>query len=376
MIIYPFPYKVRRNSPIDSGIFFGPSSFCRQHHDNPKCKSFYKELKKEQGLVRCPYGYCAEIVDLGKMELIVTGMDIETISDRKAVARNCHKLDFLPRLPMKVYQRTRQEFANFIEQHISNLSEEMQTMSSNAELEEKGQRLDDLLHEMRKLNAQLKISTEDFNNCLFGDVEMRSRYATDIYTTSNLMSLRMDTYDFETNPLLFTQSSKIPVPIYKRVEKCYKCLESERRKKSLRVKLLGNSYGTFEGTSIIELALFIIIENAIKYSPKNTDINISFEESDNNLSVTFENYAICPNGHELQQLTNRGFRSQRVIDLTKTQGRGLGLYIVNQICAISNIQLRISVNRKDFIVEDQCNHHKFVVKLTFPEITHPADSSD
>jgi len=375
MIVYPFPYKVRTNSLIEDGMFFGPSTFCKLHRDNPKCKAFYRSLQKADGLKRCPFGFCAEIVNVGNMEIIATGMDVETVSDRKAVVRNKHKKDFVPRIPMSVYQKAKQGFSSYVELYSSELETEMVTVTSKADVEEKNQKLDDLLHEMRKLNAQLKICTEDFASCAYNDYDMRNRYATDIYSTSNLMSLRMDTYDFETNPLLFTQSSKIPVPIYKRVEKCYKCLESQKRKKNLHVNLIGNSYGTFSGTSIIELALFIIIENAIKYAPNNTNIDISFSESDYSLAVTFENYGICPLEHELQHLTNRGFRSKRIKDMTKIEGRGLGLYIVNQICALSGIQMVVSVNRKDFLVIDQCNYHKFAVRLKFPEIAHIIDEA-
>lgn len=113
--------------------------------------------------------------------------------------------------------------------------------------------------------------------------------------------------------------------------------------KRLKVRLEGNSYKTYRSSSILEIALFIIIDNAVKYALEGTEIIIKFKEDGNKLRVSFYNYGIRPELKELQHLTERGVRSQKIIDSNKFEGRGIGLYLLKLICENLDIKQKIII---------------------------------
>lgn len=110
--------------------------------------------------------------------------------------------------------------------------------------------------------------------------------------------------------------------------------------KRLKVRLEGNTYKTYRSSSILEIALFIIIDNAVKYALEGTDIKIKFREEGTKLIVSFYNYGIRPEPKELQHLTERGVRSQKIIDSNKFEGRGIGLYLLKLICDNLGVKLK------------------------------------
>lgn len=235
----------------------------------------------------------------------------------------------------------------------------MQILSAEEEL------FKDTLHEVRKINNQIKSSAEQLFNhhCDFlsSNTDIKN-IITNISQNSNLLSIRMDAYDMLKNPHSIDSEIELPLCVYKKIEKCYKCLYSARTKKSIEVILSPNER-KYRLKNTIELAFFIILENAIKYTPDGNNITVSFNEIGNNMEVKFKNLGIRPLDSEIEQLTERGFRSKRVLD---KEGSGLGLYLLNQICKSNNVKLHIDIGGKK-IKGGGTTYSDFTVTLTFSE---------
>lgn len=75
------------------------------------------------------------------------------------------------------------------------------------------------IHEIRKLNTQLKGVTSKLTAAL-SNIRNRTDYIEslnlDVYSISNLMTIRLDTYDLEVNPELNLDAGKKPIAIYKK----------------------------------------------------------------------------------------------------------------------------------------------------------------
>ena len=216
----------------------------------------------------------------------------------------------------------------------------------------------------------MKSSVELFTNEYSKDklnFDKINSLCTDIYSIANLLTIRFDTYDLEVNPELNMNAITMEIPIFKKVEKVYKCLGARIQSKRLKVRLEGNSYKTYRSSSILEIALFIIIDNAVKYALEGTEIIIKFKEDGNKLRVSFYNYGIRPELKELQHLTERGVRSQKIIDSNKFEGRGIGLYLLKLICENLDIKQKIIIGDENKY-SDGYRYSPFIVELTFKDM--------
>ena len=246
------------------------------------------------------------------------------------------------------------------------LESEKKTLKQNISL------LNETLHEVRKINNQLKSSALQLSNALRSVYIDTYKYTEienirkNIEANTSLFSIRMDTYDMILNPNSVKDDMVVPITIYKKIEKVYKCLYAQRKEKEIDVQMDGHTDRSFRLNNTIELAFFIIIDNAIKYSPVKEEVRIEFLDCVHSLEVTFTNWGIRPNVGEMAHIRERGFRSQKVIDETNIEGSGLGLYLLQQICDSNNVKLDIHIGNGSQMIKG-LSYAPFVVKLTFSE---------
>lgn len=372
MIFSPFPFKFISNSSTQEGSVYLIPKFCKSHRDDPKCKKFYLSLENKEGFFTCPFGFGIEKLTVGDRSIIFTCLNIEKISSRNEMRKLIKNDEFIPRLPLVEYKRIKHNFISFIDKNKDSFeSMASQTQEVN-ELTLNRNVLDNTIHEIRKLNTQLKWFINRFSshlNNLRGKTEVMENLGLDIYSIANLMSIRLDSYDLEVNPELNLKSGKRDIPIYRKIEKVYKCLGTLTRKKNIIIKLENNSHNSFSAHNIIEIGFFIVLENAIKYSPDNEIVIVRFNELSDRLLVTFRNWGPAPDSSEKKALTQRGFRSKAVEDLG-IEGRGIGLYLLNQICAINEINLEIKIENENKFING-VRYSPFIVSMSFENMIVP-----
>lgn len=239
------------------------------------------------------------------------------------------------------------------------------------DLENDRRLVDDTIHEIRNINNQLKSNSLKLSNALKGVVlsdEQQSSYISNTLLTlcanASLLSIRMDSYDMMMNPSALSKEMSGLIGVYGKVEKVYKCLYSTRVDKRINIKLDGKSNLKFRLKSTIEIAFFIILENAIKYSPEGEEIIISFTEKNRQLIVVFKNFGIVPSDNEMRRLTERGYRASEIVHAKKIKGNGLGLYLLDQICVANKVAYDIRKGKETKILGGQ-EYKPFIVTLVF-----------
>ena len=366
MIHSPFPYKLLANDKVNAGVIFKIPKFCNCNKENIKCKDFYKSISQTLGFHQCPYGFCVERILIDEDYITLTCLNVEQKSDRKLIQRYICKQDFIPRLPLSEYLYMKTSFINDLKNNRSSLQLEQEKSRLQVEKE----LLDNTIHEVRKLNNQVKGFTQKLSYNLSNLRERTDhidKLNLDIIATANLMSIRLNTYDLEVNPELNINSSPKEIPIYKKIEKIYKCLCIEINKKCLTVKLEGKSYNLFNASDVIEIAFFILLENAIKYSPQGRAIDITFKERGDELILSFKNWGIRPRENEISMLTNRGYRGSTIKDDSSIEGRGIGLYLFKLICESNNILYKIRLGDDNYY-ENSYRYSPFIVELHFKDM--------
>ena len=248
------------------------------------------------------------------------------------------------------------------------LSELEQALDINRKL------LDDTLHEIRKINNQINGGILNIT-CAIDRIEIENteleRFIHNTLKTldgnSTLLAIRMDAYDIMFNPASVSKELDYMMNVFGKIEKVYKCLYTSKKAKNIEIHLNGRSEGKYRLRNSMELAFFIIIENAIKYSPEDESIEIDFSEDDESLKVTFRNWAECPQEEEMNYLTERGFRSKSVIKSGTYEGSGLGLYLLKQICEANDVEYGFEKNSVSLNIEG-VEYHPFIVTLLFRKI--------
>ena len=252
-------------------------------------------------------------------------------------------------------------------QKIEELNErEQRIIQQEKQLKTNSELFDDTIHEINKIYTLLESNANKLRNAyeLSRFDDFFDNILKDMEGNVSLLSIRLQLHRYMMNPSLTEKDQTGKFVIWKKVEKIYKCLYAEKAKKNLSIVMTGSNTKSFKLRNTIEIAIFIIIENAIKYSPDNEVITINFVENKNNLVVSFTNWGTCPSDEEMSRLTERGFRSAITRQNPTIKGSGLGLNILEQICKSNGVDLNISKgNETKKISGIECN--PFTIRLTF-----------
>ena len=365
MNLFPFSYRITAGGDLMTGILFKTPKYCCSYINNSKCRRFYQGLKT-LGVYKCPYGFGVEVLDWAGKNIIFTCLNVEKISDHNLIRKHLKSSEFYPRISLLEYNRYKESFISIINENKHSFDISVNNTIETEKIKETKELLENTIHEIRKLNTQLKSVTTKLTGAL-SNLKNRTDYIEalnlDVYSIANLMTIRLDTYDLEVNPKLNLETGKKPIAIYKKIEKVYKCLRGESQKKNLNIKLEGQSHNLFNANNLIEIAFFIILDNAIKYSPKNRDIVISFAEVEDQLQIQFKNIGLRPSDEEKKSLFNRGQRGKIAIE-QDIEGRGLGLYLLHQICASNNVELSLEIGSDNYY-ENGLRYSPFIIQLYF-----------
>lgn len=158
------------------------------------------------------------------------------------------------------------------------------------------------------------------------------------HVSSFMISNRFAYFDSILNPTL-SMGSAYSAVVFKKFDKMRKLLRGYQRKNvwiSLDSPTQSNYrykiYPTFE------TLLFIVLENAIKYSPNNKSVDVIFAERDHLLEVTIKSIGPYCDENEILHLCDKGFRGENA-RMAQSTGQGFGLNFAQKICLAHNIKV-------------------------------------
>lgn len=347
------PYINLSNDLID-GTFFHLLPFCKKNYLSNLCQAHYNSLKNAKpGCYCCPYGLSTYVYESPEGKLIFSGLRIKNTYDKKkAKITESKEYIYNPVIDEKS--------CGAIAQDIS------VTLWEKRRLENEFEEIRDLLHETRSMNGQIKNSIDLLweSNVDEESIEHEDLIETlkNAHVCSFMVSNRFSYFDSILNPEL-SLSSPYPAVIFKKFDKMRKILRDYQRKKvwititsPTQSNYRYNIYPTFE------TLLFIILENAIKYSPNNKPVEVVFDEKSHILDITIRSIGPYCDENEILHLCDKGFRSEHA-KLIQDSGQGFGLNFAKKICEIHNIGLEFEsiYSHKDHSVK----YGTFFVKLHF-----------
>lgn len=153
-----------------------------------------------------PIWFCSEYKSISRAKSYFSCLYIDKISDRKMVQRRLSEKDFMPRISLANYEKSINNISILTNSSVDFYKKENEEIISKETYIDKIEILDNTFHELRKLNQELKLQTEHLiyqsNNFSWNNVDDIKYLSQNIFSTSQLISIRLNTYDFGVNPNL------------------------------------------------------------------------------------------------------------------------------------------------------------------------------
>lgn len=226
--------------------------------------------------------------------------------------------------------------------------------------------LEQLLHEIRSISHVIKASSEILSKSIAGkniDKQAVEHHSLLIFENAYLLSLWLDIGDLELHPELFAEQEMHPRSIWGKFKKAVLSFRRVTKNRNINIELDGESKALLDCYPIIDILPYILLDNAVKYSPSHSTIEISFEEDLS--SVTFEVSSMGPTSSisEDARLFEHGFRSQAAID-SNIQGYGRGLALAKTICDLHNASINVA-RGTDIVRYNDNDYSSFIIQAKF-----------
>ena len=110
-----------------------------------------------------------------------------------------------------------------------------------------------------------------------------------LYKSVSLLEERIKLMDLISNPDAALHGQKRPTPVFKVLDKLVKINYAFARERKINLRITGNSFNKPYLYDSFSTVLLVLIDNAIKYSRNNQDVNITISDTKNNgVSVSIE----------------------------------------------------------------------------------------
>lgn len=226
-----------------------------------------------------------------------------------------------------------------------------------------------LMHELRNINHIIKSSSEIISRAVSGnkiDKLTLQEHTSQIFDNAYLISLWLDIIDFEVNPELFTTQRLESRSLWGKFKKSIISFKRIAKNKKIKIEIAGESKTSIELYPIIDILPYILLDNAVKYSPSYSTVEIEFSENESSIDIQIISSGPMLKKEEMDKLFTKGFRSKNAIKLGVI-GSGRGLSIVKYICDIHDASIEIKTGDNAFEFE-HIDYSEFSVYLRFPKL--------
>lgn len=226
--------------------------------------------------------------------------------------------------------------------------------------------LKDVMHEVRSFNNEISSQAETLSRSMAGSASNKDNEKSMVETilyTSGLVSARMGFADITLNPNLLRTQAKYTCDVYRKFDKVRYILARTSKNKFIEIDFKGKTDFSLQAIKSFDLLPYLLIDNAIKYSPKHNKIEVEFEDYLGGLSVTVTSLGPVVEKDEIEKLYDREYRSKNAVD-SNFSGQGLGLHLADKICSMYNIKMNVTSGHTITTISE-IPYSTFEVKLEF-----------
>lgn len=235
-------------------------------------------------------------------------------------------------------------------------------------LEDEIEILKNLKHEVAKFNDLILNHSQELVELFHKEKESRAyELSNTIQNISSILSSRIIYSELELNPKGLEKQHKYLAIIYQKFDKARYIFNKKSREKSNKVEFHGKTKYAISAMSAFDCVPFILIDNALKYTPKDMPIDVRFQTYDNptiatKLEVIIESIGPKISAEEIIYLKEKKYRAKNALNFP---GEGLGLYIADQLCKLHSVELKLFSDKEIITTINNVEYSKFSVMLVF-----------
>lgn len=220
-----------------------------------------------------------------------------------------------------------------------------------------------MMHEIRRFSGEISNYSEQVSKLTTGGSNKIRELSDTIFYTSEMLASRLAFTDIELNPGTIPHQHKFRTVIYKKFDKARYILSKRASSKKIKINFIGNSLSEFDAMEAFQLVPFVILDNAIKYSPVDQEINVNFIEMNRELQVTVSSFGPKVDNDELPTIFQKGIRSRNGT-LATSAGDGIGLYLAKTLCDLTAIKITADSNQQVQFNLNGIGYSTFEIVLT------------
>jgi signal transduction histidine kinase len=164
-----------------------------------------------------------------------------------------------------------------------------------------------------------------------------------------MLSIRTDVLDYTGNAQHYDNNTDVAV--YKKVDKVVRSFRAYAATKSINLHLEGTSFSRARGPDVLEIVPYVLLDNAIKYSPRGNDITISVFDAGKKTSFQVRSAGPLVNETERKKIFDKGVRGAEA-KASGIKGSGAGLFIARQVVDQFKGTISVETSQSEFIIDD------------------------
>lgn len=186
-------------------------------------------------------------------------------------------------------------------------------------------------HEMRSPLTAIQGSSELMGRYNLGEERSR-KLAQMIHAESKRLARLVQAFlDVERLSAGQMQLRREPVDVAALARTCEERVRPLAERKQIEVQVLpGEPLAVIGDAELLEFALYNLMNNAVKYSPAGTRVEVTFERAGQMGRISVRDQGIGMDEEELKHIFKKFYRSKRA-EASGEKGTGIGLAIVEQI---------------------------------------------
>ena len=228
------------------------------------------------------------------------------------------------------------------------------------------------IHEIRGINSGLYHAAVELADSIPPEPRLKrcNDLANNIVALSQILSARIDFINYLADESLL-EIDFGTVQIYKKFDKMTRCFMAMAGRRNVNLVMRGSSYlSSFGPRSLVELVAYLLLDNALKYSPPYKDVQIEVNDRKNSVEACLTSIGPRILDEEVNRIFEIDYRGKLAQESGKS-GSGIGLHVLKSLVDRAFLGTIELVRGDEQLTINNVPYDLVSFRVMFPVLTAP-----